>query len=361
MGESLRTENSIDVMGLEPNTLYSVKVVAVNASNFEAASPVIRLQTLKKGSTATKKPDGGLNPSGENKHSLASNAEDSSNIQRHNLQPEAAPSVSTAPSMVRDHSGSQSSSRRSGPGKRNSPAITTSDQASPSPTPLIQGSPLDDGDDSEETVQQLTAELEALRADDEETDRLIDEETREHEISQAASIKERDELKQTLKEKDENSAELRKTAANLDSASRAAQRKKAAKERELQQKKDERKKMEDDIIRWKTETEEMRADRERMEKEKEEIEASTKAKLDGIYLTIDSEQKKIKALEESIKTIGTELKEQEEVRRKQEEDGDDEEGRARHAEKKAQWEARVRNLQAQYTTKLHACQQVLSQ
>ncbi|KAI9792620.1 MAG: hypothetical protein M1835_007753 [Candelina submexicana] len=357
VGESSRTETSIDVTGLEPNSLYGIKVIAVNASKFEAASQIIRVQTLPRESTATSDPNGDLNPSSENVHVLAGKDDDSSTVRPHNSQVETTPSVSTAPCTVREHSGSHSASRRSGPGRRHSPANNPADQTSTSQSPLVQGLSMGDGAGSEETVEQLTAKFEALRADYEESERLIEEENREHEISQAALLKERDELKQTLKDKEEQSAELRKTAANLDSASRAAQRKKAAKERELQQKKDERKKMEDDIVRWRKEREEMRADRERMEKEKEEIEASTKAKHEEIHQAIDSEQKKVKELEESIKTIGTAIKEHEETRRKQESDGDDEEGRAQHAERMLQGEARLRALQAQYTTKSHACQQ----
>ncbi|KAI9719410.1 MAG: hypothetical protein M1812_003481 [Candelaria pacifica] len=357
VGESSRTETSLDVVGLEPNSLYAVKVIAVNASNFEAASHIIRLQTLPRETTGTSDQDSNMSPTGENVHVLAGDDGHPSINRPHNSHFGTTPSVSTAPSLVREQTGSHSASRRSGPGRRHSPANVMSEQTSPSQSSLAQGVPIDDDDESEETVQRLTAELEVARAQYEEVERLIEEENREFEASQAAMTKERDELKQILKERDEHSAELRKTAANLDSTSRAAQRKKASKERELQQKKDERKKMADDVVRWKKETEEMRADRERMEKEKEEIEASKKTKLEEIQRTIDSEQKTIKALEESIKTIGIEIKEHEEIRRKQEGEADDEEERAQHAERKVQWEVRIRSLQAQYTAKLHACQQ----
>ena len=267
----------------------------------------------------------------------------------------------TTPAMARELSGGHSYLKRLANVRRNSPANAGVDQPTPSSGRAGDGTDSDDPQDAEQTVRQLTETLETLRRENEHVDRQIGEEDVEYEVSRATFMKERDHLKHTLKEREEASSELRKQVAHLDRANRAAQSKKAAKEKVLQQKEGERRKMKHDILRWDREIADMGRDIQELEKEKSEIAEAKDQKAFEIRRDIRDCQDSMKMMEEEIRVKGVHIKELEEER-KQIGGGEDavESRDFERLEKEhdRQWELKLRGLQARYTTLWNTLQQV---
>lgn len=205
-----------------------------------------------------------------------------------------------------------------------------------------------DEDESPEAIQKLTARLNFLRTETEKIEREIVEDEEESKRQLAELTKERDRLKQEYKEKEETSAELRRHGNHLDKLNRAAQSRKAAKEKQLQQKKADRQKVKDDIKRWKEETIEMSNDIAVMKKEKAEIIARRDKDVAEIREGMASDLMLIKLLEEEIREKGTEIKalEKEQERMDGERRGGQERGTVDQEHDQA-WEAQMQAIQAQ--------------
>ncbi|KAI9837032.1 MAG: hypothetical protein M1819_000681 [Sarea resinae] len=359
VGESSRQETSVTVTGLKPDHFYAVRVIATNASNFQTPSRLIRLKTY------TKKPGSTDNLA---KGSTAGN-ESSASVLRDGNDTEAVPcvrahetpaSANPAPTMTREHSGSHSHHKRLGTGRRASPANLGIEHGITSQSQSQSQDQSTDLAETEQTVQQLTAILEGLRKEQEEVDKQITEEDEEFEKSRTALIQERDQLRQALKEREDASSDLRKQVAGLDRANRSAQSKKALKEKLLQQKIEERRKMKEDVVRWAEEVAEMQQNRQVIERERLEYLESAEGRVTEIRKTIGDCQNTVKTLEEDIRVKGIQIKELEEERKKLEGNEDDEDRTERdktEKEQEAQWEAKLRGLQTQYATAWNTLQQ----
>lgn len=261
--------------------------------------------------------------------------------------------------MAREHSGSQShhhnkrlmSERRSLPATNNVKYVAEQSSG-------VGGA--DEQDESEETIKQLTERLDSLRHDYEDTEKQVDEEEEEFEISRNAMIKERDGLKQGLREKEEASFELKKQVRELDKLNRSTQSKKAAKEKILHQKFAERQRMKDDIIRWDDEIVEMRKDTEEMEAEKIAVIDEKDQKVTDIRRAIQQCQASIKSMEEDIRVKGIQIKSMERNRKRSDGDqGDIDRGMERVEKDQDQaWEGKLLALQGKYTNLWQTLQQV---
>lgn len=164
----------------------------------------------------------------------------------------------------------------------------------------------------------------------------------------AELTKERDGLKQVLKEKEEASSELRRHGNHLDKLNRTAQSKKAAKEKQLQQKKADRQKIRDDTARWENETSEMKRDTEDMEGEKAEVIAAKDREVADIRRGIAEDVAVIRSLEEEIRIKGVQIKSMEKNREKLTNDGSEEHERSRsEKENDQEWETKFQAIQAQ--------------
>lgn len=355
MGESSRSITTVTVKGLRPNHLYNVRVVATNGANFQAQGTLIRVRTgSETEDTATSTLTSG-NHAGSN---TGSSGNESAGICA--VGPHIEPAPFTPP-MTRELSGGHTHIKRSGNVRRSSPATGGNDQgpSTPGRTGAVEDST--DTQESEQTVRQLTETLEALRQENEELEKQIVEEDEEYEASRSAMVKERDHLKHALKEREEASSELRKQVASLDRANRAAQSKKAAKEKVLQQKEGERRKMKQDIVRWDKDIADMDRDIQEMEKEKLEITDVKEKKISEVRQDIRESQESMKVLEEEIREKGVQIKELEEERKNLFQSGDDDEGRESDRVDKeydAQWDSRLRGLQVRYTSLWNTLQQV---
>lgn len=221
------------------------------------------------------------------------------------------PSISHQ-TMLQEFSGNQNSSRKTSSGQRG--AFWTYGAGNSSNS--IPNSCNKDNIEVESVIKHLTERLEVSRREQQDVDRQISEEETESKRVMAEIMRERDGLKQILKEKEETSSELRKQGNHLDKLNRTAQSRKAAKEKILQQKKVERQKMDDDIVRWSKEISEIGRDTQEMMNEKAEINAAKDLDIAEVRKGISEYQTWIKSLEEEIRIKGIQIKEIEKAREK---------------------------------------------
>ena len=92
----------------------------------------------------------------------------------------------------------------------------------------------------------MTEILESFHQETDDIENQLAQAEEEYESTRTGLIEERDRLKHANKEKEDVSSELRREVASLDRANRSAQSKKSAKERQLQQKQGEKKRVEQD-------------------------------------------------------------------------------------------------------------------
>ena len=247
--------------------------------------------------------------------------------------------------IVREISGTQHQTKKLVTGRRISPATSGGEQPNNSQTVQTEGS---DEDESPETILKLTERLDFLRNEVQRTDRETNEEEQESRRYLAELTKERDGLKQVLKEKEEASSELRRQGNHLDKLNRTAQSKKAAKEKQLQQKKTDRQKLRDDTARWDRETMEIKRDMEAMEREKAEVIAAKIKEVADIRKGITEDVAAIKSLEEDIRILGVQIKSMEKERARLGEQGGEENERLRsERENDQEWETKRQAIKAQ--------------
>ena len=330
VGEFSRGDTSIQVTGLKPGNYYNIRVLATNPAKFTSLGPLIRLRTI---------------PSPKSSTHASSNPGDSTG----DTEPAAVHATSTPfeaalPSpTARDLNGAQHQTKRTVSGRRNSPA--TSGEQSNGQVIQTEGS---DEDESPEAILRLTEKLNSLRNEVQRIDRETYEEEQDSKRYLAELTKERDSLKQVLKEKEEASSELRRHGNYLDKLNRTAQSKKAAKEKQLQQKKADRQKLRDDIARWDRETIEMKQDIEEMEREKADIIAAKDKEVAEIRKGIAEDVAVIKSLEEEIRIKGVQIKSMEKDREKLSNAGSEDHERSRsEKENDQEWETKFLAIQGQ--------------
>ena len=239
-------------------------------------------------------------------------------------------------------------------GRRNSPANSGGEQSN-GHINQTEGS---DEDESSETLQRLTEKLDYLRNEVQRTEKETYEEEQESRRCLADLTKERDSLKQVLKEKEEASSELRRHGNHLDKLNRTAQSKKAAKEKQLQQKKADRQKLRDDTARWERETLEMKQDTEDMKGEKADVIAAKEKEVADIRKGIAEDVAIIKSLEEEIRIVGAQIKSMEKSKEELSNDGSEEHESSRsERETDQEWETKYQAIQAQLGSLWQAVQQ----
>lgn len=347
MGESSRLETAITVTGLKPGHFYNVRVIAVGPNNFQAGGGVIRLQTygrngrpqLANGRTSS-------NHSAEDQNGSDS-GDDSLGVRGTSVGLEAAPAPDGVQTTPREQpSVSHPVQRRNTGGRKHSP----SNAADHSP-------PLDVPVDSDESMTQLTERFEAIRREIEDLTGQISKDTEEFKAQMLDLVRERDEKRQALKEKEEASEKLKKEVHYTERANRQAQNRKTQKEKILREKQSERTRMQDDLVRWKKEIEDMKVERELWQKEREKLEATKDAKAEELRVAIRKRQRLLNGLEEEIRVKGLQIKELEEERKILPGGEDDEESRERdaaEAQSSVEWEIKEKELAAQlHTQSLH--------
>lgn len=301
-------DDTIHVTGLKPGHYYNIRVITTNAAEFSTFGPLIRLRTspaqptgIDSGTALDDKI--GNDPLEENVPAT---------IRAAPSHFDNALSSTPHPAILQEFSGNQNSARRATSGPR---GTFWTCGAGSSPNPVLNSGRKEDME-VEGVIKQLTEKLEISRREQQDVDKQISEEENESKRVMAEIAKERDSLKQILKEKEEISSELRKQGNHLDKLNRTAQSRKAAKEKILQQKKAERQKMEDDIVRWNKEISEIGSDTQEMMNEKAEIATANDLEVAEVRKGISEHQAWIKSLEEDIRIKGIQIKEIEKARDK---------------------------------------------
>ena len=332
VGDFSRGDTSIQITGLKPGNYYNIRVLATNSAKFTSLGPLIRLRTTPSPKSST--------------HAAGIPGDSAGDTQPAAVRATSTPFKAVLPSpIVRDFSGAQHQTKKTVSGRRNSPATSSGGEQPNAQTIQTEGS---DEDESPETIQRLTERLDFLRHEVQRTDKETHEEEQESKRHLAELTKERDSLKQVLKEKEEASSELRRHGNHLDKLNRTAQSKKAAKEKQLQQKKADRQRLRDDTARWDRETSEMKRDTEDMEREKVDVIAAKNKEVEDIRKGIAEDVAVIKSLEEEIRIKGIHIKSMEKEREKLSNDGSEEHERSRsERENDQEWETKVQAIQAQ--------------
>jgi hypothetical protein len=246
------------------------------------------------------------------------------------------------PVLTREHSNSISRIKRSEPGRRNSPASLTADQARSA----------QEAADSMESIKLLTEKLDNLRQGLDDMERQIQDEEEEFVTQQAILVERRDEKRVLLKEKDEVSRDLKKEVATLDRANATAQARKVQQEKLLYSIEADRQKAKDDVVRWTREAGELRSATERIRNERSVYENSSATRIQHLKDKHAAELQTNKSLEEVIREKGVQIKALEERRKQLEvgEDGYDAQEGAENTETDEQrlWIEMQTTLQRQY-------------
>ncbi|KAL9640328.1 MAG: hypothetical protein Q9164_000331 [Protoblastenia rupestris] len=213
-------------------------------------------------------------------------------------------------------------------------------------------------DDSSEIIQRLTERLESLKRLKDEVDRQIEDEEAEAKINNVYLARERDRLKQELKEEEKASAELKRHGNHLDKLNRTAQSKKAAKEKLLQQRKAERQKVQDDCEKWDQEVIGMNSDIEVMDRELKAVAMARDKDIAEMRQGIGEDQDIIKSIEEEIRITSAEIRELEQWSERIHANGGNEQETAKaNKDKDETWEVRYQNMQTQLSSMWQTLQQ----
>ncbi|KAF1851569.1 uncharacterized protein K460DRAFT_269167 [Cucurbitaria berberidis CBS 394.84] len=305
IGDISPQETSITIENLQPGRHYTVRIVTLNSSNFQAPSVPIRLRTLPADSDQYYSP----NPPKDTQPTSGDEDFTPTPIIRPNKSRADVIQPFVAPLMTREHSNSTSRLRRPDVGRRSSPASQTADQAR-SAQEAVEGT---------DSIRQLTEKLDALRRDLDDMERQIQDEDQEFVTQKAILADKRDEKKVALKEKEDASRDLRKEVASLERQNAAAQARRAQQEKILRQKEAERQKLKDDVARWTREAGELRETAEKVKKERDEYEDASAKRIQAVKDKHAEEIQTNKCLEDAIREKGIQIKALEEERQALEE------------------------------------------
>lgn len=349
VGDFGHADTSIQVTGLKPAQYYNIRVIATNAADFSTFGPLIRVRTI---------------PSSlENSttHYLAKTEFSDATYEDEPASVRASPShfdsllPSTPHQSTRDHTTGHYIGRKP-TATHNSPPAHQSTELSPDMTVAARA---DDESKSQEDIERLTERLDSARKDQQEIDKQFRDEDQESQKVLREFTQERDRLRQTLKEREESSSELRKHGNYLDKLNRTTQSKKATQEKVLMQKRAGRERMSEEIDIWDTEILEIGENIDRMLSESASTVAGSSAAVAEVRERIADDQTVIKKIEDEIRLKGAQIKAME----NDTDDGDhidsDERLRAQ-VEKEAEetWGANTLSTQAQLANLWQMLQQV---
>lgn len=350
-------ETAITVTGLKPCHFYNVRVIAVGSNNFQAGSGVIRLKTY--GRDGIPELANGRVPSNFVREALSNGAmaessDESPSIRSHGVGIEAAALPEGTNTMTRESGGGVSGQRRNTGGRRHSPSNAAAEQAAQARA---------QAHEPEESMQELTEKFEAIRKETEEIASQIVKDTEEFKSQIHELTMERDEKRQTLKEKEDASESLKKEVRESERRNRQSQTRKGHKEKVLRDMQAERAKMQSDMKRWRKEIDDWKEERERWQEKKEEIMKEKQAIAEELRGTIRKRQNSVSGLEEEIREKGRQIEALKKERENLPGAQDDDESRARDAAEKqrdSEWTIKERDLTnqlSQHTVTLRAIKQ----
>ena len=295
IGDVSPQDTAISITGLTAGIYCTIRIKASTHGKYHAMSEPLRIRTK-----------------------ATDSADDGNDLER---MPNGTPSIApykgayeglgiplTAPPLVREHSGSLSQPRRRASLRKSSPS------------PFATGTDKHAADNhssesSQAVIQSLTAKLNELRKEIEEQERQNVEEERQFQTEIVSLTERRDALKQELKEKEDNSKDLRKTVAQLERQNQTAQQRRLVQEKTLESKLSERRKLQEDKERWERETADFVKGIETMTTDKRKMEEEFEIQLLEERNRRDAIAENVRKLEEQVRDVGKHVKELEETRK----------------------------------------------
>ncbi|KAJ4271588.1 hypothetical protein NW762_000292 [Fusarium torreyae] len=350
VGDSPGNEVAITVTGLKPDHFYNIRVVAVGPNNFQAGSQVLRLRTFGKDGKPqlgnSRMPTSFAN--NDHPHPKAGDEDDDSDSQKKPSVPsvEAAPVLDGNNASTSDVSATAPSQRRNTVNRRHSPSVASMDQ------PQIKLPPIDG---PELSLDELNRRFESTRKEVNEILAQYAKEEAELQQQEEELKQEKDAKRQALKEKEEQTAQLKASVRTTMEQMRTAEKERARKEQQLKDKENKKSKIRDTATKLENEMERMKKEREGFETQKKELEA--KRDQDGQELDDSNAelQEKCAELEAELKEKGKQLQDLK-AAREQLPGGDDEQWKENDVVVRKEWDARRKELHNQLvaeTKKLH--------
>ncbi|KAK0810365.1 hypothetical protein LTR91_012226 [Friedmanniomyces endolithicus] len=359
--ESVATqESAVTITGLQPSSFYVVRVALVNEQEFGSRSEPIRFRTRAavSGDCFVVPPDGH-----ETDHD--GSAETLPRVRVYRGLRDITPASIEATPMGREHSNSGLGPKRSITGRRPSPAALGLDGRTD-----IQ---VEEGEPPEglETIQQLTERLDVLRYETDETERQARDEEEEESRMKEELAEERDALRAEAAEKEKATRNLKREVNVLERQNTAAQNERSKHERLLLQKKQEREKLKQDMVRWEREAEGMQQEAEQIRSSRSEHLQQFEREKVALRSSQAGEATAMRSLEDEVKETNTSIKKIERAIKNSSPDhvnGAEEpnlvQQMQQEAEQERQWQLHRANLTQQYTAvyqKLEAAKRFYSE
>ncbi|KFA53698.1 hypothetical protein S40293_03832 [Stachybotrys chartarum IBT 40293] len=344
---------AITVTGLKPSHFYNIRVVAVGPNNFQAGSQVVRLRTFRKDGLPHL--GGGRLPTNwsENDVDRAQNNDESDDSE---TPKPSVPSIEAAPvvdgnfTTPRDSNTTTSGARRNTVNRRHSPSVASMDQ--PSIRPQVHHGP-------ELSLDELNSKFEAIRKEIEDTQSLYAKEQTEFQQQEDELKQEKERKRRLLKEKEEQTAQLKGMVRTTMEQMRAAEKERAKLEQQLKDKQSKIQKVREVSIKLENEIERMKKEREGFAAEEAAWEEKRDRDVQELDESIGELQESCTELESELKDKGKLLQDLKEAR-EQLPGADDEQWMENDAAIRREWEMKRKELHDQLvaeTKKAHQLDQ----
>lgn len=331
-------ESAALITGLQPACFYVVRVSLANNQDFISKSQPIRFRTKSLSSNDF----------------FAISLDDNGEYDIPQVPVQAVPyrglqdiaiAAPDAPPMVRENSMGVGPSR-SVKGRRPSPSTLDLQKHDP---PKEEVEP----PEGAETITRLTERLDVIRRETDEAEKQSREEEEEESKQKEELAKERDELKAKALEQDKASRNLKKEVNTLERQNTNAQNDRTKHERLLQQKRQERLKLKEDMVRWEQEAENMKQEVEEIKQEKEDQVRKAEQEKEELRAKQAEEAAALKLLDDEVKEKSTEIKKLERIMKNSSPNTTEQEPNLvqqhqQEVEEQRAWEQHIQQLQHQY-------------
>ncbi|KAL7962034.1 hypothetical protein V8C34DRAFT_301744 [Trichoderma compactum] len=342
VGDSPGNEVAITVTGLKPNHFYNIRVVAVGPNNFQAGSALLRLRTFGKDGRPllgnSRLPTSFTDPDQPRIIPGDDESDDSDDAQFPVPSVEAAPVLDGNSANARDTNGTVPGQRRNTINRRHSPSVASMDQPHIK-LPILDGPEL--------SLDELNCKFEGIRKEIEDTLALYTKEQAEAQQQEEELKKEKERKRQMLKEKEEQTAQLKAMVRITMEQMRAAEKERAKKEQQLRDKEAKKSKVRDNVSKLESEIQRMKRDREGFEAQKAALAEKRDKdvrKLDEINAEL---LEKCAELEAELKDKGKQLQDLK-AAREELPDAHDEQWKEEDLRLRREWEARRKELHARW-------------
>lgn len=349
VGDSPGNEVAITVTGLKPNHFYNIRVVAVAPNNFQSASPVIRLRTFGKDG----KPQLGnarlptsFSPD-QHRRGSADDGNDSDSLSGAIPSLEAAPVLDGTISVVRDTNGSLTSQRRNTVGRRHSPSVASTDR------PHFKYGL----EEPELSLDELNKRFETIRKEIEDTLAQYAKDETESKLQEDELKREKERKRQALKEKEEQTAQLKALVRTTMEQMRAAEKERAKKEQGLKDQEAKKTKVKESIAKLELEIDRMKNERKKFEAQKNDLLQKRDKEVRSLDEANRELQDKCSELESELKEKGKQLQDLKATRELLP-GADDEQWKEEDERMAQEWDANRRSIHSRLVSELKLAHQL---